>query len=66
MYFSKSFDMVILKIMDLIMFADPSDHCEHSIGRLASPKVPPIPFVRRRGRSFCLNVVIDEYFMLFI
>ena len=57
---------MLFKVMKLIMFADLSDHCEPLIGRLASQKFLSSPFVRRRDRSFCLNVVVDEHFMLFI
>ena len=26
--FSKSFDMILIKVMELLMFGDLSDHCE--------------------------------------
>ena len=58
--------MMLVKVMDLIMFADMSYHFYRPIGRISSPKILSSPFVRLRGRSFCLNVVVDEHFMSFV
>ena len=58
--------MMLFKAVDLIMFADTSDHYEIPIGRLDPLKLLSSPFVRRRGRSFCLNIVVDEHFGIFI
>ena len=64
--FTKSFDMILFIAMGLIMFADMSDRCDRPIGRLDPTKVLSCPVLRRRGRSFFLNVVIEGNVMLFI